>query len=135
MASSKLGLETDSYDDLEAEYDIVEHEQAHAVTMARTNTSSTSTEQRQSLLGEAELDEDRWGQQQQTSPAPTGSMIEPFLDKFAGMMSRDNMESILKEQSHMLVGRKIVNNYTGLVFGLLTPHQGSWVSVCQCSHS
>ena len=77
--------------EIEAEYDIVEHEQAHAVTIARNSS-------RQSLLEEEENEEYRLGHQ---SPESTGSLSEPFLDSFAGMMNQEDMRSILKEQGHM----------------------------------
>lgn len=81
-------IETDS--ELEAEYDIVEHEQIHAVAMVRTSRE-------QSML-EEEQEESRW---QQSPAKSTGSLSEPFLDSFAGMMNQGNLQSILKEQSHM----------------------------------
>lgn len=81
--------ESDIDSEIEAEYDIVEHEQAHAVAIARNSS-------RQSLMEEEE--EHRLGQQ---SPESIGSLSEPFLDSFAGMISQENLQSILKEQSHM----------------------------------
>lgn len=80
-----------SFSELEAEYEIVEHEQVHAVAMARTSRE-------QSLL-EVEQEERRWGHAYQ--PEPAGNLSEPFLESFAGMMNHGNLESILKEQSHM----------------------------------
>ena len=75
--------------ELEAEYEIVEHEQAHAVAMAKSS--------RERSLLEEEEGESRWGQQTE----PRGNLAEPFLDSFAGMINRGNLQAILKEQSHM----------------------------------
>lgn len=85
--------------ELEAEYEIVEHEQVHAVAMARSSRE-------QSML-EEEKEESRWGQQ---TPEATGNLSEPFLDSFAGMMNHGNLQSILKEQRHM---------YARNIFGLV----------------
>ncbi len=88
--SSGPNLPGSEFDDaLEAEYEIVEHEQAHATAMARNSREM-------SLLEEQE-DESRWGHQ----TGAEGSLAEPFLDSFAGMISRGNLQAILKEQNHM----------------------------------
>ena len=79
----------ESFSELEAEYEIVEHEQAHATAVAKAS--------RERRLLEEERDENRWGGR---SPDP-GSLAEPFLDSFAGMINRQNLESLLKEQRHM----------------------------------
>lgn len=84
--SLQSDLETSS--DIEAEYEIVEHEQAHAIAVAKTSRKI-------SLLEEQE-EESRWSQ-----TGPQGNLSEPFLDTFAGMINRVNLESILKEQAHM----------------------------------
>lgn len=96
MAQVNVKEDSDSYSDLEAEYEIVEHEQAHAVAMARS-----SRPREQSMLEEQE-EESRWGQQATaTDQESTWNLSELFLDSFAGMMNHDNLQSILKEQSHM----------------------------------
>lgn len=79
-----------SGDALEAEYEIVEHEQAHAIAAAKNSREI-------SLLEELE-GESRWG-----LAGPLDHPCEPFLDAFAGMINRVNLESILKEQAHMCV--------------------------------
>lgn len=79
-------LETSS--EIEAEYEIVEHEQAHAVALAKTSREM-------SLLKEEE-EESRWSQAR-----PQSNLSEPFLDTFAGMINHTNLESILKEQARM----------------------------------
>lgn len=91
MADMETGSESklDTSDEIEAEYEIVEHEQAHAIAMSKASREI-------SMLEEQE-EESRWGQ----SPQPQGNLSEPFLDSFAGMINRVNLESILKEQAHM----------------------------------
>ena len=82
-------MASEEVDSILEEYEIVEHEQAHAVAMAKTNTRERS------LLVEEE-EENRWGR-----TGPEGNLAEPFLDSFSGMISRSNLQSILKEQNHM----------------------------------
>ena len=93
MEDSAAELESntdDSYADLEAEYEIVGHEQAHASVMAKTS--------RERSFVEDEEGESRWSR----SPgASSGNLAEPFLDSFAGMINRENLQSLLKDQSHM----------------------------------
>lgn len=83
-------MSSEEVDSILDEYEIVEHEQAHAVAMAKTNTRERS------LLVEEE-EESRWGR----TAGPQGNLAEPFLDSFSGMISRSNLQSILKEQNQM----------------------------------
>ena len=73
-------------DTIEEEYEIVEHEQAHAVVMARENVGVSH------YLHE----EEGWGQTQ-----PQERLCEPFLNNFSGMIDHRNLRSILEEQNHM----------------------------------
>ena len=84
--------EFETSSELEAEYEIVEHEQAHAIAATKANWEM-------SLL-EEEAEESRWSHQA-AKPQTQGNLSEPFLNTFAGMINRDNLDSILKEQSHM----------------------------------
>lgn len=84
---SPQGQFEDVSSEIEAEYDIVEHEQAHAAVMAKTNRGMSLLE---------EEGENRWNQTE-----PQQGLCEPFLDKFSGMINHKNLQSILQEQSHM----------------------------------
>lgn len=77
----------DLLDSLEQEYEIVEHEQAHAVAMSKASR------------GNEEEEEERLGQGATLQHG--GKLSEPFLDQFAGMINHSNLESILREQEHM----------------------------------
>ncbi len=77
--------------DLEAEYEIVEHEQAHAIVMAKSSR----------FMSPLEEDEEGRLNQSQAELRGEGELCESFLDGFAGMISRGNMQAILKEQKHM----------------------------------
>ncbi len=76
-------------DNIEEEFEIVEHEQAHAVAVTKGIGD-------RSLLEEEE-EEGVW-----SYPAgPQGNLSEPFLDNFSSMINSKNLKSILKEQDSM----------------------------------
>ena len=89
FSASKAPEELSS--DLEAEYEIVEHEQAHAIVMAKSSRYMSP------------LEEDEEGRLTQTHAElrGEGELCESFLDNFAGMIHRGNLQAILQEQQHM----------------------------------
>lgn len=72
--------------DIEDDFEIVEHEQAHAVAVA-TGRDMSGFEEEEGRSSRADLE--------------GSNFCEPFLDHFAGMIDSTNSKSILREQDHM----------------------------------
>ena len=72
--------------EIDDDFEIVEHEHAHAVVLAAGGDSSFVEEEESSRL----------------SPGIAGiSNMEPFLDQFSGMINHGNLKAILGDQEHM----------------------------------
>ncbi len=70
--------------DIDEDFEIVEHEQAHAVAMAAGGDPNLIYEEesvRMSPVGE--------------------NNVEPFLDQLSGMINHGNLKTILSDQDHM----------------------------------
>ena len=88
MAALVSGGESGTTRDLDDEdFEIVEHEHAHAVALCAGGDSSFMNEKYEECRmspGTAEF-----------------SNLEPFLDQFSGMINHGNLKAILKDQERM----------------------------------
>lgn len=85
-AVGDVPAEADS--EVEEDFEIVEHEQAHAVAMAVVGGEVSMVEEEEAS---------RLSHQRESSV----SNLEPFLDQFAGMINHTNLQTILGDQDHM----------------------------------
>lgn len=90
-STAARGTSEEYSSDTEAEYEIVEHEQAHAIVMAKSSR----------FVSPLEEEEEGRLNQSQAELRGEGELCESFLDSFASMINRGNLQAILKEQQHM----------------------------------